>query len=247
MSLHSPSRIALLVLVLGLILLWIGPFGNAPDTATVHQYTAYEVDHDGDELILTDTTTGEKRTGTRVSSATVDDRIVCLPSHTRECDFERQSMAGDVEAAGIQSDYRYVYLDDEFYRITSVNLTTFEHEWTEPSDAFADLAVDSTRLHGDEREALEEGVVISTHEFQHANRIVEHEGTYYTIARTGQKSYGSGGSFCSSSGDDFCREADHHRWGIWLRSGGIGLLGLLGVAVGGRGLFEHWKRYRDSS
>lgn len=247
MSLSPPPRVALLLLALGIALLWVGPIGNPPETGTVSQYTAYEIDHDGDELVLTEVPSGERRAGDRVSSVNVDDRIVCLPAHTRECDFERQSLEGDLEARGIGSEFRYVYLDDEFYRITSANVSHYEHERTDPSDALADLAVDSGSLHEEEREAIDEGRIISTHEFTHANRIVERGGSYYTILRTGQKSYSAGGSFCSSSGDDFCREADHHRWGLWLRSGGVGLLGLLGVVVGGRRLFEGWKRGRDSS
>lgn len=236
MSFQSPLRTYSLLLVLGVALVWVAFAAGGVETNAVYEYTAYEVEHADGELSVTNTHTKRTRDGIRAGHTNIDERIACLPSHTRQCSFERRALDGNISVEGVGSDYRYVYLDGEFYRITSEPLGEFEHERTDATEAFAELSVDSDRLHPDERDAIESGRAITTHEFAHTNRLVEYDGAYYTLLTTAQKSYGSGGSFCSSSGDGFCGDADTLRWKLRLRQLGLGVLGALGILVGGRGL-----------
>lgn len=238
MTLQSPLRTYSLLLVLGVALVWIAFSAGGVETDTAYEYTAYEVEHTDGELVATNARTGRTVDGVRAEKLNLDERIVCLPSHTRQCRFERRALDGTLSAEAIGSDYRYVYLDGEFHRITSKPLGEFEHERTDAAEAFADLAVDSDRLHPAERDAIENGREISTRAFANTNRLVHHDGAYYTILTTAQKSYGSGGSFCSSSGDGFCGDADSLRWTLRIRSFGIGVLGAVGIVVGARGLFR---------
>lgn len=237
-------RTSILVLVLGSAMLWIAVEAGGPETNVVRQYTAYEVDYD-DELVLTNEETGNERTGAQISSTNVDDRIVCLPSATRVCSFAYQEFEGDIEADGLIGQYRYAYFDGEFYRIAEEEPFNYTYERTDADEVFARLAVDSDRLTDAEREVIGSGQRVSDRPYATTNRLVAHEGSYYTILQTGQKAYADGGSFCSSSGDDFCGEADSHRRNQYAKSIGLGLLGLLGAAVGGRGLLRNWYSRRD--
>ena len=240
MSFQSPLRTYSLLLVLGLALVWVA-FSAGGETDTVYQYTAYEVEHADGELTATNVHTGRTREGIRVEHMNIDERIVCLPSHTRQCSLERQALDGNVSAKGTGSDYRYVYLDGEFHRITSESMGEFRHERTDATEAFAELSVDSDRLRPAERATIETGRTITTRAFANTNRLVEHDGAYYTLLATAQKSYGSGGSFCSSSGDGFCRDASVLRWKSRLYPVGVGILGALGIVVGGLGLLGAWR------
>ena len=237
-------RTSILVLVLGSTMLWIAVDAGGPETDVVRQYTAYEVDYD-EELVLTNEETESERTGARISSANVDDRIVCLPAATRECSFAHQEFEGDVDAEGLVGQYRYAYFDDEFYRIAEEEAFNYTYERTDADEVFARLAVDSDRLTDAEREVVESGQRVSDRPYATTTRLVAHEGSYYTILQTGQKAYSDGGAFCSSSGDDFCGEADSHRRNQYAKAVGLGLLGLLGVGVGGRGVLRNWYSRRD--
>lgn len=238
---RSPFRTHALLVVLGVALVWVASTTGGVATNAAYEYTAYEVEHADGELRLTNARTGRTVEGARAEKRNVDERIVCLPSHTRQCSFERRALDGNLSVEGIGSEYRYAYRDGEFYRIESRPLGEYEHERTDPADAFAELAVDSDRLSPGERDAVESGRTVSTREFANTNRLVRRGDTYYTIFTTARKSYGSGGSFCSSSGNGFCGDADSLRWKLRLRSVGIGLLGAVGVLVGARGLFGAWR------
>lgn len=236
MSIGELPVLPVLLIVLGVALVGGALDAEGGGSDDVYQYTAYEVEYD-DELALRDAITGRPLGNPRGTN--VDERIACLPDMTRQCRFERQAMDGEVSVQAIGSRVRYVYADGSLYRIHQNGTGfEFEHEPTAPSDALADLATDSGRLTAAEREAITEGQVVTTRKFPDSNRIVEHDGDYYTLLNTGVKRYGSGGSFCASSGGGFCSDADRHRWFVRLRAAGIGLLGAVGVAAGGRELFE---------
>lgn len=233
MSVRRSGALFLLVLVLGVVVLWSGGSIGGPET-TVQQYSAFAVTHEDGELVLTDVDTGEERRGTSASSTNVDEDIVCLPTGTRECSLASKEYDGEINASGAWSTFQYAYLDDEFYRIRATNEFEFEFERTNTSDAFAAVAFDSNRLTKQGRDVLDEGETISTQPIQ-TNQLVEHEERYYTILQTGTKVYGDSGSACSSGGDDFCERADGERWGAWIWTHG---LGMLGIVVGGGGLLR---------
>lgn len=227
----------LLLVVLGISMLWTAGGIGGPD-ADVRQYTAYEVTYEGGELVLTDVDTGEERRDAHVSTVDVDENVVCLPTHTRECSLTMKEYEGEINASGISSEFRYAYIDDEFYRITRTYGTgaEFEYERVDGSDALASLALDRDRLTETEREVLDDGEITSTDPAPNTNRIVESGGEYYTILQTASKTYGGAGSFCASSGDGFCDRADTVRWIDWLSGLGFRILGVLGVLVGTGGL-----------
>lgn len=236
MNFQHPRTIYLLLLILGVSVLWTAGSIAGPETK-VQQYTVSEVTHEDGELVLTDVDTGEER---RASATNVDENIVCLPAGTRECSLALREYDGEIDSTGISSEFRYAYFDGEFYRLTATNGFEFEFERTDASDAFASLALDSDRLTDTERDVLEEGKTVSTQPVPRTNHLVVHEGQYYTILQTGSKVYGDSGSFCSSSGDDFCDRADVERWVDWIPGIGLGILGVIGTIVGGRGLLrEH--------
>ncbi|WP_306053858.1 hypothetical protein [Natronococcus wangiae] len=239
MPLQRPRVLFLLLLILGITALWTAVGTAGPETNTVRQYTAVEVSYD-DELVLTNAVTGEERRATTVN---VDGSIACLPSFSRDCSLARQEYQGEINASGIQSAFSYAYFDGEFYRISSNSSAEFEHEYerTEPETVFNRLAADSGRLTGTERAVLEDGETVTTGPVVHANRLVEYEGRYYTIQQTGFKAYRgplASGSFCSSSGDDFCDRADRARLSSRLVQFGLGVLGTSGAGIGGVGLFR---------
>lgn len=240
--------IFLLLFLLGVSVLWIGGVvADDPETNTVQQYTVYEVSDDDGELVVAEVRSGEERRGSRASRVNVDEEIVCLPSVTRDCALAAQEQRGEINATGLQGAFRYAYLDGEFYRIARNSSDfEFEYELTDASTAFAALALDSDRLVDAEREALEDGQIVTTRPIPHVNELVEYEGDYYTIQQTAIKVYGDRGSSCQSSGDDFCNEADDHRGG-WLLPLGLRALGLGGTVAGGGGLFrEYYAAYTDS-
>lgn len=234
MNAKRSGALFLLLLVLGIAVLWSAGGIGGPET-TVQQYTAFAVAHEDGELVLTDVGTGEERRGSSASTTNVDEDIVCLPTGTRECILASKEYDGEINSTGASSTFHYAYLDDEFYRIRATNEFEFEYERTDASDAFAAVAVDSNRLTTPGRDVLEEGETISTQPVQQTNQLVEHDGRYYTILQTGSKVYGDSGSFCSSGGDGFCERADAERWGNWLWTRG---LGILGIVVGGGGLLR---------
>lgn len=234
MNATRSGALFLLLLVLGTAVLWSGGGIGGPETA-VQQYTAFAVSHEDGELVLTDVDSGEERRGTSASITNVDEDIVCLPTGTRECTLASKEYGGEINSTGASSTFQYAYLDDEFYRIRATNEFEFEYERTDASDALAAVAFDSNRLTPLGRDVLDEGEVTSTRSMQQTNELVERDGRYYTILRTGSKVYGDSGSTCSSGGDGFCERADAERWGNWIRTRG---LGILGIAVGGCGLLR---------
>lgn len=244
MNLKYSHAVYLLLVVLGISILWTAGGMGGPET-NVQQYTAFEVTYEDDELVLTDVDTGDERRGAHVSTINVDENIVCLPSHTRECNLAWKEYEGEINVSGISSEFRFAYFDDEFYRITRTHGpgSEFEYGQIDASDAFASLALDRDRLTETEREVLDEGKIASTDPAPHTNRIVESGGEYYTILQTGTKTYGDGGSFCGSSGDGFCDRADTVRWVEWVSGLGFRILGVLGVLAGAGGLL---KDYRSS-
>jgi len=227
---------------MGVALIALAVTTGGPVTDSVYQYTAFEVDHDDDELVLTNAATGRERSGSRATKTNVDDRIACLPDHVRECTFEYRAIEGNRTVDGVGSQHDFVYLDGTFYGIAEAGPGSLEYgyERTDAAAAFEHLAIDSAGLTDAERTAVERGRVLTTHPLPNANRIVEYDGTHYTILQTGVKSYGEGGSFCSSGGDGFCSAANDKRWDTRLRRAGLGLLGLLGVVTGGGNLLVAW-------
>lgn len=228
---YSRGR-SLLVLVLGITVLWSAGGVGGLD-ATVNQFTAYEVSHEDGELELRNVESGEIRRGDRPLSTTVDEEIVCLPTATRECSLARQEYDGAINSSGVSSAYRYAYLDDEFYRLSTDDFE-FEFERTDAADAFAELSRDGERLTETERKVLDEGRNVVIGSDLRMNELLEDDGRYYTIARTGANT----DSFCQSSGGDFCEEADSVRRDHWVLSIGVSILGVLGILVGGRGLLR---------
>lgn len=229
----------LLLLALGISVLWTAGSIDRPDQS-VHQYTAFEVTREDGELVLTDEDTGEERRGADVLDTNVDENIVCLPRETRECDLFLEDIDGDVNATRYRSEYRYVYTNDGFYRLTSPGFGEFEYERTDSSDVFAALALDSARLTNTERDVLEDGKTTTTKSVPHSNRLVVHDGQYYTILETGIKVHDDSVTFCTGNGD-FCDRADRVRWLEWVPVIGLGILGTLGTIVGGWGLLREYR------
>ncbi len=232
---------------MGVALLALAVTTGGPVTDSVYQYTAFEVDHDNDELVLTNAATGRERRGSSATETNVDERIACLPAYVRECTFEYLAIEENRTVDGVGSEHDFVYLDGTFYGIVeaSPGSLAYGYERTDADAAFEYLAMDAAGLTDDERTAVERGRVITTHPLPNANRIVEHDGTYYTILETGVKSYGEGGSFCSSGGDGFCSAANDKRWDTRLRRAGLGLLGLLGIVTGGGNLLVAWSNRNE--
>lgn len=239
MNLQYSYAAYLLLIVLGISMLWTAGGIGGPDT-NVQQYTAFEVTYEDSELVLTDVDTGEERRDAHVSTVNVDENIVCLPTSTRECNLAWKEYEGEINASGSSSEFRYAYFDDEFYRITTTfgQDSGFEYERIDATDVFASAALDRDRLTETEREALDEGKIVSTEPAPYTNRIIESGGEYYTILQTASKTYGGAGSFCGSSGDGFCDRADTVRWIDWLSGLGFRILGVLGVLVGAGGLVK---------
>lgn len=233
MNRKRSGALFLLLLVLGISVLWSAGGIGGPET-TVQQYSAFAVTHEDGELVLTDVDTGEERRGDSATTTNVDEDIVCLPTGTRECSLASKEYDGEINSSGASSTFHYAYLDDEFYRLRATNEFDFEYERTEASNAFAAVAVDSNRLSALGRDVLDKGEVTSTQPIQ-TNQLVEHAGQYYTILQTGIKVYGNSGSVCSSGGDGFCEQADTERWGNWIWTRGLGILGII---VGGGGLLR---------
>lgn len=237
MVLHRPRLVLVLLLILGIAALWSAAAVAGPETDTVRQYSAVEVSHEDDDLVLTDVATGEER---RPSSVNVDDNVVCLPGASRDCSLAIQEYEGEINSSGAESAFSHAYIDGEFYRLEynwSADLE-FEFEPTTAERAFDRLAVDSDQLSSAERDAIEDGRTVTTEPLTNANRLVEYGGQYYTLQQTGSKTYGDTVTFCGSSGDDFCDRADRVRWTALLTQYALGGLGALGAAVGGLGLFR---------
>ncbi|WP_049927909.1 hypothetical protein [Halopiger goleimassiliensis] len=238
MSLHRPRLACWLLVVLGVVGLWAAAGVAGSETTALYQYTAYEVSHDGDELVLTDD--GERR---RHVTVDVDENVVCLPSTTRDCNLTRQEFDGEITSTGVGSTFSHAYLDGEFYRLEA-NMSDDLEFWyahTEPETAFDQLAIADDRLVDAERKILAEGDAITRDPIPHANRLLESDGDYYTIQRSGFKEFHDGGSFCSSSADGFCAAADTVRRIDRLTRYGLGGLGLLGIGVGGVGLVRSFR------
>lgn len=195
--------------------------------------TALEVEY-GDELVATDLRTGEQRTPADVE---VDDRLLCLPSTTIECALFYERFDDDADLpAGVGSRFDYAYFDHRLYRIERAGGGTAEFVETDASDALDDLELDWADATGSEREAVEQGSVVTGSPIRHEGRLLQRGDSYYTLVRSGY----ADGSFCTGSGGDFCDGgADAHlRW-QWARPLGLGLLGLAGVGAGLANLFPY--------
>lgn len=238
MEISQSDLVRMLLLVLGLVLLWTAVADGGPETNTVRQYTATEITHEEGTLVLTDRQRSEERRGNQATGINIDDRIVCLPDVSWECSLFRQAYQGEINATGINSQFRFAYIDGEFYDLDRGDSSTLQFERTDAERVFELLAVDGGRLTAAERSVLDEGQITTTRPLPHENRIVEDGGEYYTILQTGTKRYGDGSSFCSSSGNGFCDRADRERFIERASQIGLGILGLLGTAVGGYGIVK---------
>lgn len=211
----SARRKSFLFLVLGIGLL-VNPYapGLHVGDGSVYRYEAVAVTYDQSAgLQVTDPETGRD-----IQLRSVDDEILCEgPTIRRACQFEYSVYEGtNVSAIGRGIDsaqYEFVYLDEGFYRPTTVERAG---EWyltlervTEP-DPLRYVA-DSGRLSDGARQAITTGAVVTYQELPEANTLVRHDGQYYTLYTTGTKRYWGGGSFCSG-GEGFCSAADSKRW-----------------------------------
>lgn len=147
------------------------------------------------------------------------------------CAFE----AAVLEGADVPTDrgeisrahYSYVYLDDTFYEPTVMVRDEGSFAALEPvtdSDPLARVVMEGD-LSAPARVAISGEQVLVHGELAEANRLVRYEGAYYTIYQSGSKRYGSVGSFCASSGEGFCDDADTKRWVDTLLTLGSRLLG----------------------
>lgn len=248
-----PSRstlwVGLLLVGLGISTVAFAWTGLAVETDETYQYTAYEIDYD-DDAYGTDEDVFELRSqqrgwvldGSTVYRTNIDDRIACLPSDDLGCALLVEQYTESREVVSARSSrYEYLHLEDGFYSVDPPRQggsVTFEQ--VDGSTVFDDLALEPDDLTRLERRVLDDGRVITTRPLPNANRIVEHEGAYYTLLPTGHRAEDG---FCSSSPqDDFCEEARRHRIASGGLSLGVGLLGIVGVAIGVRRLFAAGRR-----
>ncbi len=240
MRIQRPWLVPLLLIVLGIALLWTGGTIAGPEDE-VNQYTAYEVTHDDDELVLTNSDTGEEERGSSVAMRNVDESVICLPAFTRECELAYREYEGIINAtSSYPGEFGFAYLDGEFYQFSRPPGSDLEFERTEPSEAFERIADDNDRLTETEREVLDEGKIATTRSVR-TNRLLKDDGDYYTILHTAGKHYGDGVTTCGSSGGGFCNRADRVRWTDWISDVGYGVLGAIGVLVGVGALVRQYR------
>lgn len=231
MNLYVAEWPAILLLALGAVAIWLAMTGGAASGQS-YDLRAYEVTHDSDGLELTDVETGETHAGNSVARTDVDERVVCRPEHTVECVFFRSAFEEDGTLPHDRSEFSYAYLDGEFYDVQATQPPgTGELVRTDAASALEDLAIGDDRLTDTDREALENGRVLTTRRSANSNRIVEYEGGYYTLYHVGVAE--EDGTCTTSPGSDFCDEAERQRTVLWLQQVGLGLLGVLGVLLGG--------------
>jgi len=244
-------RASVLLFVLGAALLGVAVVAGDMGTATVSQYTAYEVDHNGEELVLTSTHTGNE---IAEPSRTVDDRVVCLrgqESKTRLCDFEEQAHRGKIAADSslANSQFEYLYLDSEFYRANSSfdwesRPSGYAQKPTAPDEAFDDLATGFYELTPNEREVIEDGPIYSTHPLPNADRIVEYEDRYYLLTTTARKTPGDPDEGLVTScwqvptHDNPCSDLNIYQKMYSFAPVVLGLLGVLGIGTGALGIYR---------
>lgn len=238
MVLDEPTRTGLLLVALGLATLGAGLAVGGLPADTVYQYTAAEISVDNGELQAEPVP--PERSGS-LQQLPVDDRIVCLPSVTRECYLELNALeTGETPGYPLRSVHDYLYTDGQFYELThDRDDQTMGHEPVSTEEALSQLAVPESELDGTTRGTIEDGTVLTIHDLPTTDTLVVTDGgDYYTVYRSGSKQYGDAGSFCSSAGDGFCDRADRTRYrpaGMLLF--GVGL-GLVGIVAGGRRALE---------
>lgn len=234
----EPTRTGLLLVALGLATLGAGVTIGGMPADTVYQYTAAEISDENGELHAEPVP--PERSGS-LHQLPVDDRIVCLPSVTRECYLELNALEeGETSGYPLRSAHDYLYADGRLYDLThDRDNQTMSHEPVSAGDALSKLAVPESELDGTTRAAIDDGTVRTTRELPTADTlVVTDDGDYYTVYRSGSKQHGDVGSFCSSAGDGFCHRADRTRYRpatVLLFGGG---LGLVGIVVGGRRILD---------
>lgn len=203
---------------------------------TITQYDAARVTYDAtDGLRVVDATSGEVLHGIEV-----DRDVICERGYHRyrDCSFERAVLAGrnvptrpeDIS----RSRYAWVYLDDTFYRPTvddRANGSFAALEPVDPGDAL-DRIADRGPPTEPERQAIEDGSLLVYGELPVSNRLVRHDGAYYTVYRSESETYGLFESSCGSDDREFCNAAVTKWWTDNLLTVGSRLLGGGLLAVG---------------
>jgi hypothetical protein len=182
---------------------------------TVYEYEAVSVEYEqGEGLNLTNVQSGQQ-----LEPLSVDDEIVCEADWDRRlCRLERfvqqnGSVPGYVSAGfHYPSDYEFVYLDEQFYRPTTIDRCGGSHlalESVNDSDPLREVArTDLTRL---ERRVVESGSVVTYRKLSREDQLLRVDADYYFVYQTARKRYSGGRDNCHSSGDGFCSNADWKR------------------------------------
>lgn len=229
---EKPLHTGLLLIALGLAVLGAAAALGGMPADSVYQYTAAEISYEDEELHADPVPTQRSINAHQLS---VDDRIVCLPSITRECYLELNALdEGGISGYPVRASYDYLYSDGQFYELTrDLDAQTMGHEPVPVDEVFSRLTVSESEADATVRTAIEDGTVRTTHQLQSTDTLIEVDGDYYTVYRSGSKQYDGWGAFCSSAGDGFCDQADQTRYGPTIVFLIGAALGMVGIVVGG--------------
>lgn len=196
-------------------------------------------------IVLTNRRTGRNLTGVAALRVNVDDRIACLPYAELECSLlDRHYRDRDDLPYATTSQSEFVYFESGFHRLgLPGRREPVEFEHVDGETALDELALRPGELGPQERQALEDGHVVTSDRLPNAERLVAYDGGYYRLERSGAA---EGWTCLRSAYDGFCDRADRS---LWLRSGaaaGLAQIGLLGVFLGGRRLLEAGRDAREN-
>lgn len=208
--------LSFVLLVVGLAFLF-NPFvpGVHLGSGTVFEYEAVSVEYaNGTGLELRGVDDDQPK-----EPLPVDDEIVCEDrDHRWTCAMayfvQQNGTVSSYASAGFDFDaeFELVYLDDRFYRPTTVDRGDEAHLALEPANGSNPLRkVATTDLAPRERRAVESGRVVTYRRLPREHQLLRVDGGYYFVYQTSYKEYGGSRASCVQSGDGFCDAADWKR------------------------------------
>jgi hypothetical protein len=182
---------------------------------TVYRYEAASVNYTaGEGLELRYVETGQ-----RLEPVPVDDEIACEDQpdrwFCRVIVFVQQNgtVPGYASAgASLPEEFEFVYLDNRFYRPTTVERSGETHLALDPvneSDPLQEVA--ATDLTSLERRTVESGSVVTYRDLQRKDQLLRADGGYFVVRQTARKRYTRGRDNCHGSAEGFCNDADWKR------------------------------------
>ncbi|WP_134670782.1 hypothetical protein [Halorussus marinus] len=235
--------VSVAVLAAGLALL-LNPLvpGVHLGSDAVYEYSAVSVEYEsGTGLELRGVDDGAEK-----EPLPVDDEIACEAHWNRwTCGVfgavQRNGPVPGGASAGVDfhAEFRLVALGDRFFRPTTVDRAGEAQLALEPvTDSDPLRMVATSDLRPRERRAVESGRIVTYRLLARTNQLLQFDGGYYFVHRTGHKEYGGERTHCVASGGDFCSDADWKRRTDSTVTLGSRLAGLLLT-------FRGWERIRS--